>query len=69
MTKFLHTADVHLGIKRYRVEKRSRDFYRAWREVIERYALGESVDFVLVAGDLFDQPRARGSPEGPPGSA
>ncbi|HWX41497.1 MAG TPA: exonuclease SbcCD subunit D [Blastocatellia bacterium] len=55
MARFLHIADVHLGIKRYNLPDRTLDFFRAWNEVIERYAIGRQVDFVLVAGDLFDQ--------------
>ena len=55
MAKFLHIADIHLGIKRYNLPDRTGDFFRAWQEVIERYALGRSVDFVLIAGDLFDR--------------
>lgn len=54
MTKFLHTADIHLGIRRYRSEDRARDFFLAWRDCIDRYALAEKVSFVLIAGDLFD---------------
>jgi exonuclease SbcD len=57
MTKFLHIADIHLGVRRYRSEERARDFFHAWRDCIERYALGERVSFVLIAGDLFDSPR------------
>ena len=57
MTKFLHIADIHLGIRRYRSEDRTRDFFLAWRDCIERYALAEKVSFVLVAGDLFDARR------------
>src|SRR5215212_7759493 len=62
MTKFLHIADIHLGIRRYRSEERSQDFFLAWRDCIERYALAEQVSFVLIAGDFFDarkvEPRA-----------
>jgi DNA repair exonuclease SbcCD nuclease subunit len=54
MTKFLHIADIHLGIRRYRSEERARDFFLAWRDCIERYALAERVSFVLIAGDFFD---------------
>lgn len=54
MTKFLHIADVHLGIRRYRSEERALDFFHAWRDCIERYALAEQVSFVLIAGDFFD---------------
>jgi len=54
MVKFLHIADIHLGIRRYRSEDRARDFFYAWRDCIERYALAEDVSFVLIAGDFFD---------------
>jgi DNA repair exonuclease SbcCD nuclease subunit len=54
MTKFLHIADIHLGIRRYRSEERAKDFFHAWRTCLERYALAEKVSFVLIAGDLFD---------------
>jgi DNA repair protein SbcD/Mre11 len=55
MTRFLHIADIHLGIKRYNLPDRTGDFFRAWCDVIERYALGRHVDFVLIAGDFFDR--------------
>ncbi|QQS45736.1 MAG: metallophosphoesterase [Acidobacteriota bacterium] len=54
MAKFLHIADIHLGIRRYRSEERARDFFFAWRDCIEKYALAEGVSFVLIAGDFFD---------------
>lgn len=54
MARFLHLADIHLGIRRYRSEERTRDFFYAWQDVLERYAIREKVDFVLIAGDFFD---------------
>ncbi len=60
MAKFLHIADIHLGISRYRkygTADRTRDFFAAWSDCIEKYALGEQVDFVLIAGDFFDTRR------------
>ncbi len=54
MAKFLHIADIHLGIRRYRSEERARDFFFAWRDCIEKHALAEGVSFVLIAGDFFD---------------
>lgn len=56
-TKFLHIADIHLGIRRYRSEDRARDFFFAWKSCIEQYALREQVSFVLIAGDFFDARR------------
>jgi DNA repair protein SbcD/Mre11 len=55
MAKFLHISDVHLGIKRYGLEERTKDFFQAWKSCLEQYALQEQVDFVLIGGDLFDR--------------
>ncbi|HEY0098883.1 MAG TPA: DNA repair exonuclease [Pyrinomonadaceae bacterium] len=52
--KFLHLADIHLGCRRYNVEERTTDFFRAWRDVIEQHALPNAVDFVLICGDFFN---------------
>lgn len=53
--KFLHVADIHLDISRYKEEERTEDFFFALRDVFEKYAVRENVKFVLVAGDLFDK--------------
>jgi exonuclease SbcD len=52
--KFLHIADIHLGCRRYNLEERTKDFYRAWADVINDHAIANRVDFVLIAGDLFN---------------
>ena len=52
--KFLHLADVHLGCRRYNIEERTKDFFRAWADIIERHAIANKVDFVLIAGDFFN---------------
>jgi len=51
--KFLHIADVHLGCTRYQLPESPRDFFDAWVDVLERYAIGEKVDFVIMCGDFF----------------
>ncbi len=51
--KFLHIADVHLGCTRYHLEESQRDFFDAWLDVLEKYAVSEKVDFVLMCGDFF----------------
>lgn len=51
--KFLHISDVHLGCTRYQIEESPKDFYRAWIDVLQKYAIGENVDFVIMAGDFF----------------
>jgi DNA repair protein SbcD/Mre11 len=51
--KFLHIADVHLGCTRYQLAESPRDFFEAWRDVLERYAIAEKVDFVIICGDFF----------------
>lgn len=57
MTRFLHIADVHLGIRRYRSDERTHDFHLAWMTCLEKYAIAERVDFVLIVGDFFDSRR------------
>ncbi|MCB9637812.1 MAG: DNA repair exonuclease [Myxococcales bacterium] len=58
--RFLHIADVHLGYRQYNLTQRERDFFLSFEDAICRYALpleeGDppQVDFVLIAGDLFD---------------
>jgi DNA repair exonuclease SbcCD nuclease subunit len=54
MVRFLHVADVHLGFDRYDNKRRSQDFFYAFYDALETYAVGESVDFVVIAGDLFE---------------
>jgi len=51
--KFLHISDVHLGCTRYQLEDSPKDFYRAWVDVLQKYAVDEKVDFVIMAGDFF----------------
>lgn len=60
--KFLHIADIHLDIKRYGLENRAKDFFLALKTVFENYAIKEKVNFVLIAGDLFDKKTV--TPEG-----
>lgn len=54
MPKFLHISDIHLGFDRYDSKQRTLDFFYALYDVLEKYAVGASVDFVLVGGDLFE---------------
>ncbi|MBW4484268.1 MAG: DNA repair exonuclease [Tildeniella torsiva UHER 1998/13D] len=54
MAKFLHIADIHLGFDRYDTPERTKDFFRALQTVLQRYAIEEGVDFVAIAGDLFE---------------
>ncbi|TVQ14020.1 MAG: DNA repair exonuclease [Leptolyngbya sp. DLM2.Bin27] len=54
MAKFLHIADIHLGFDRYDTPERTKDFFRALQTVLDRYAIQAKVDFVAIAGDLFE---------------
>ena len=53
--RFLHLADIHLGCRRYNLEERTKDFFRAWHDVITNHAIPNRVDFMLIAGDFFDR--------------
>ncbi len=51
---FIHVADTHLGYEQYGVRERFNDFSRTfWR--IADDAKERRVDFVLIAGDLFNK--------------
>ncbi|MDX2215920.1 MAG: DNA repair exonuclease [Oculatellaceae cyanobacterium bins.114] len=54
MARFLHIADIHLGFDRYDNKERTKDFFYAFQDVLQRYAIAAQVDFVLIAGDLFE---------------
>ncbi len=54
MARFLHVADVHLGFDRYDSKERTQDFFYALRDALTRHAITPQVDFVLIAGDLFE---------------
>ena len=51
--KFLHISDIHLGCTRYQLAESPRDFFDAWIDVLNKYAIGEKVDFVIMCGDFF----------------
>ncbi len=51
--KFLHISDIHLGCTRYQLNESPRDFFDAWIDVLQKYAIGEQVDFVIICGDFF----------------
>ena len=51
---FLHMADCHLGYRQYNSRERQNDFTRAYLEIIDA-AIAKKVDFVLLAGDLFEK--------------
>ncbi|HEY9696502.1 MAG TPA: DNA repair exonuclease [Trichocoleus sp.] len=54
MPRFLHLADIHLGFDRYDSKERTQDFFYAFEDALAKYALEEKVDFVVIAGDLFE---------------
>ncbi|WP_068819811.1 metallophosphoesterase family protein [Phormidesmis priestleyi] len=54
MPRFLHLADVHLGFDRYDSKERTKDFFLAFEDALKKYAIEAQVDFVVIAGDLFE---------------
>lgn len=57
MVRFLHTADWHLGIKFRRLGPNAEEARRIRIETVRKLvetAKEKNVDFILVAGDLFD---------------
>ncbi len=51
---FLHCSDIHLGFSQFHRDERFHDFGSAFRQIVD-YAVEHEVDFVLVAGDLFNK--------------
>lgn len=54
MARFLHLSDIHLGFDRYDNKERTLDFFHAFRDALQKYAIAAQVDFVIIAGDLFE---------------
>lgn len=61
MVKFIHTGDLHLGLKfknvSFKQEKameRRRELWSTFERIVE-YAKDNEVDFLLIAGDLFEE--------------
>ncbi len=54
MARFLHIADIHLGFDRYNSPERTKDFFYALQATLDKYAIQAEVDFVVIAGDLFE---------------
>lgn len=53
---FVHASDLHLGYAQYGLEARRQDFDNAFSELVDR-TLELKPDFMIIAGDLFHQPR------------
>ncbi len=53
---FVHAADLHLGYSQYGLEVRRIDFDLAFSELVDK-TIELKPDFMIVAGDLFHQPR------------
>ena len=51
---FIHVADTYLGYEQYGVRERFNDFSRAFWEIVDD-ALTRNVDFMVIAGDLFNK--------------
>ncbi len=61
MIKFLHLADVHLGLKLDKVaynsqlaEERRRALWESFQEAVA-YAVKRDYDFLFIAGDLYEE--------------
>ena len=58
MFRFIHVSDTHLGYRHLGLIERERDFYEAFKWVVDR-ALELRVDAVLHAGDMFNSSTPR----------
>ena len=53
---FIHAADIHLGYAQYNLESRREDFDAAFQELVNK-SIELRPDFLIIAGDIFQQPR------------
>jgi len=54
-----HISDLHLGYSQFGLEEREEDVYQAFHEAID-VSIKERVKLVILAGDLFHNPRPCG---------
>jgi exonuclease SbcD len=54
-----HISDLHLGYAQFGLEEREEDVYQAFHEAIDA-SINERVKLVILAGDLFHNPRPCG---------
>ncbi|HEY1211580.1 MAG TPA: DNA repair exonuclease, partial [Nitrososphaera sp.] len=54
-----HISDLHLGYSQFGLEEREEDVYQAFHEAINK-SIKERVKLVILAGDLFHNPRPHG---------
>lgn len=52
--RFMHAADIHLGYQQYNSKDRFNDFSKVFFHLTDQ-AIKERVDFLLLAGDLFEK--------------
>ena len=58
--KFSHISDTHLGLVQYGLEEREQDIYDSFNQAID-ISIKDKVDFVIFAGDIFNQPDPNGA--------
>ena len=57
---FSHISDIHLGLIQYGSNEREQDVYDAFNQAIDR-SIKDKVDFVIFAGDIFENPKPNGN--------
>jgi len=57
---FSHISDTHLGLKQYNSDEREQDVYDVFNQAVD-ISIQDHVDFVIFAGDIFENPRPNGN--------
>ena len=57
---FSHISDMHLGLVQYGSNEREQDVYDAFNQAID-ISIKDHVDFVIFAGDIFENPKPNGN--------
>ncbi len=55
-----HISDIHLGYAQFNLHEREEDLYEVFEECIDK-SINEHVDVVILAGDIFHNPKPNGA--------
>ena len=55
-----HISDIHLGYAQFNLQEREEDLYEVFEESVDK-SIQEHVEAVILAGDIFHNPKPTGS--------
>ena len=55
-----HISDLHLGYAQFNLQEREEDLYEVFEESVDK-SIQEHAEAVILAGDIFHNPKPTGS--------